>query len=59
MLADEIIICNNCFSAIKNVGQYGRVIPLNSNPNIGIPELHAVIDILCLSLTMISLPACS
>jgi hypothetical protein len=29
-VTDEIIICNSCFSAIKAVGQYGRVISLSS-----------------------------
>jgi hypothetical protein len=27
----EIIICNNCFSAIKAMGEYGQVISLSGS----------------------------
>jgi len=30
----EIIIWSNCFSAIKAVGQFGQVVPLNRNRNL-------------------------
>jgi hypothetical protein len=30
-IRDGIIICNNCFSAIKAVGRYGQIIPLSGS----------------------------